>query len=219
MHIHIPDGILPVWFWVSGYAISLFFLFLSLRKMRMEEIWKISVTSAIMLLAMSIPLGLPTHMNLMVFSSFLLGPEMSVIPAFIVNLILAFFGHGGLTIVGWNTILLWFEALAGYGIFKWLKKHFKNYLMIAGVSTFLALLSSTIFFYFLILLSSVEPSLFLEERVIEGLRLEKLEIDIFTFFILTFPIAMLGACVESLVTAFLFEHLRRRKKRIFMVMR
>jgi len=71
-----------------------------------------------MLVAMSLEI-LPIfyHINLSVVAGILLGPALGFLAAFIANLILAFMGHGGITVIGLNTLLLGSEAVLGHTLF------------------------------------------------------------------------------------------------------
>ena len=207
MHIHVPDGVLPTWLWVSGYLLSLFFLAIVLRKTK-EDV-KIPLTAmmvALMLIVMSVPLGLPVHINLSVLTGLIVGPLWSLIASFIVNLILASFGHGGLTIVGLNTLVLWAEAIVGIYSFKLLRKMTKNYFSLAAISTFLALVFSTLMVIGIVAVSTINPGEFIHH--------EYLEISLRTFIILILPVSLLGAVVESMITGFIVSYMKKVKPKL-----
>lgn len=212
MHIHVPDGILPFWLWGSGYILTLIFLAIALMKMKRDfkKFPLVASLSALMLVVMSIPLGIPTHINLAVLAGFILGPFYSIISAFIVNLILASFGHGGITIVGLNTLVLWIESIVGYYLFLILKQLTKNLFIRAWISAFFALTVSAFFVIFIVSISTLSPHVFLHE-------LEGLKINLQTFIALTLPIATLGAIIESFVTAFAVKYLKKVKPKILMI--
>ncbi len=120
-HMHIPDGILPVWLWVSGLLVMAVVLALSFYRARSMDM-KIKVPllgalSAAMLVAMSVPILPGYHINLTIVTGILLGPSLGVIAAFIVNFILALLGHGGITVIGLNTLLLGSETVLGHALF------------------------------------------------------------------------------------------------------
>jgi cobalt/nickel transport system permease protein len=83
------------------------------------------------------------HVNLTVVSGILLGPSLIFLTTFVVNVILALFGHGGVTVVGLNTLVLSLEGILGYLLFRLFWKIFKRLAPAAFLSTFLALLVST----------------------------------------------------------------------------
>ena len=81
MHIHIPDGVLPIWLWVLGYALAALFLLFAVIKVGKDTrkaVWTAAV-AAMMLVAMSIPLGVPYHINLTALAGIILGPWWSLI--------------------------------------------------------------------------------------------------------------------------------------------
>jgi cobalt/nickel transport system permease protein len=126
-HMHIPDGILPVWLWVSGFilmAIILGFSLLQLRNMDMKrKIPLLGAVAAAMLVAMSLEIFIiGYHINLSVAAGILLGPALGFVAAFIANLMLALMGHGGITVLGLNTFLLGSEAVLGHTVFFLLRK-------------------------------------------------------------------------------------------------
>ena len=109
-HLHIPDGLLSPWWWVSGLALALILLVRASRLAREASPQRIAyqgALGALMLAAMSIPLGpFEYHLTLAGPMGVLLGGAGSFQVAFIVSLILAFMGHGGLTVVALNALLL-----------------------------------------------------------------------------------------------------------------
>ena len=78
----------------------------------------LAVISALMLVAMSseiVPIAY--HINLTVVGGVLLGPALSAIAAFIVEVVLAMLGHGGVTVLGLNTVLITVEMILGWTLF------------------------------------------------------------------------------------------------------
>ena len=114
-HLHIPDGVIdPIWL-ILGYILTGLVIFICINKIRKRneegKMALLGVMGAVMLLAMSVPLGfIPFHINLTALSGIILGPNYGFLAAFIVNLILAFLGHGGITVVGLNTLIVGSEA-------------------------------------------------------------------------------------------------------------
>jgi cobalt/nickel transport system permease protein len=120
--MHIPDGILPVWLWVSGFLIMAVALWWSVHRVRSMDM-KLKVPllgalSAAMLVGMSVPILPGYHINLTVVTGILLGPSLGMIAAFIVNFVLALVGHGGITVIGLNTLLLGSETVLGHALFS-----------------------------------------------------------------------------------------------------
>ncbi|KAB3534026.1 energy-coupling factor ABC transporter permease [Alkaliphilus pronyensis] len=147
-HIHIPDGIIPFSWWIVGYAITFIIMFYILKDIKNDDVRrKIPITgivAAIMLLGMSIPLGIiPVHLSLAALAGILVGPGLGFISVFVVNTILALFGHGGITIVGLNTLVIGAEVFIAYHIFKLLTGKTKLFLR-AFISTSTAVITSLI---------------------------------------------------------------------------
>jgi len=122
-HIHIPDGVLPLWLWLSGWVAALVLVGIAGRLAERTEVRRkvplLAVVSALMLVAMSseiVPLAY--HINLTVVAGVLLGPVLSVIAAFIVEVVLAMLGHGGVTVLGLNTLMIATEMILGWALFR-----------------------------------------------------------------------------------------------------
>ncbi|MGV8082108.1 MAG: energy-coupling factor ABC transporter permease [Coriobacteriia bacterium] len=122
-HIHIPDGILPAWLWVPGLIGALVLVFVAGRHAERSDARRkvplVAVVSALMLVAMSseiVPIAY--HVNLTVVAGVLLGPSLSVIAAFIVQVVLAMLGHGGVTSLGLNTLIISAEMVIGSLLFR-----------------------------------------------------------------------------------------------------
>jgi cobalt/nickel transport system permease protein len=111
-HLHIPDGILPVLLWAPGLVAAIALLFLSARALRhapRRQLGYQGALGALVLAAMAItvPLGpLGYHLSLVGPVGVLLGPASAYQVVFVVSGILALAGHGGLTAVGLNALVL-----------------------------------------------------------------------------------------------------------------
>ena len=149
-HIHIPDGVLPTWLWLGGWLAALAVVFIAGRAAERSQVRRkvplLAVVSALMLVAMSseiVPLAY--HINLTVIGGVLLGPVLSVIAAFIVEVVLAMLGHGGVTVIGLNTLMMAAEMVLGWALFRALvvvlsKRRLR---WAAGVATVLTLATTT----------------------------------------------------------------------------
>ncbi|MDA3936183.1 MAG: energy-coupling factor ABC transporter permease [Actinomycetota bacterium] len=122
-HIHIPDGVLPFWLWGSGWLLALMLVWVAARLSERSDVRRkvplLGVVSALMLVAMStevVPIAY--HINLTVIAGALLGPVLSVIAAFIVQVVLAMLGHGGVTVIGLNTLIVGGEMIVGWALFR-----------------------------------------------------------------------------------------------------
>ncbi|MBM4278208.1 MAG: hypothetical protein FJ130_10060 [Deltaproteobacteria bacterium] len=147
-HIHLPDGVLPVWLWASGFIIAILIGFILFRFTKKEALTKklplLGMMAAAMVLGASVEIvPIAYHVNLMVISGILLEPSLIFLATFVVNVILALFGHGGITVIGLNTLTLSIEGIFGYLFFRLFWKILKRLTPVAFIATFLALCLST----------------------------------------------------------------------------
>jgi cobalt/nickel transport system permease protein len=102
--------------------------------------------AALMLVGMSseiIPIAY--HINLTVLAGILLGPWLSVITALVVNVMLGLVGHGGVTVIGLNTLVVCTEMVMGWLLFRQFVAMFgkRHSAVSAGLSTVISLALST----------------------------------------------------------------------------
>ncbi len=121
-HIHLPDGVLPWSWWLLADLLALVWLLVALRHegrgRRSMRLPLLGALGACMLLTMSVPLGpLPLHLNLTIVTGILAGPWLGFITVFLVNIMLSLLGHGGLTVVGLNSLLMGLEVAVGWWLF------------------------------------------------------------------------------------------------------
>jgi cobalt/nickel transport system permease protein len=111
-HLHIPDGVLSPGLWLSGLGLAVALLLLAtwwLRRAPRARLAYQGAIAALMLAAMAIelPLGpIDYHLSLVGPVGVLLGSAASFQVVFVVSAMLALIGHGGLTVVGWNAVVL-----------------------------------------------------------------------------------------------------------------
>lgn len=163
-HLHIPDGVLPAWLVVLGWAVTLALLLLAARQVEAADRRRLpllGMVAALMLVGMTVelvPLGY--HINLSVVAGILLGPALAFLAAFVVDLILGLFGHGGVTVVGLNTLVIGAEAILGWAFFRAMRRAFGARLSSgarAGLTTLLSLLTSTLLMIGLVAASGINP--------------------------------------------------------------
>ena len=205
-HMHIPDGILPVWLWVSGFlamAAVLAFCLYRLRGMdRKKKIPLLGVLSAVMLVAMSLEiLPIAYHLNLSVAAGILLGPSLGFIAAFIVNSMLALLGHGGITVMGLNTLLLGAEAMLGHTLFYFLPDRLSTFWR-AAIATLLTLFLVSLCLIGIVAISHADSDQFLHHHDRKGgdHGQEAAPTAISTFATMVLSLGLIGWIIEAAIT-------------------
>jgi cobalt/nickel transport system permease protein len=219
-HIHIPDGVLPVWYWVSGYLVTFIMLGIVLSRLKGPQFAKklpvLGVIAAVILLAMSIEIvPIAYHVNLMVLAGIILGPALGILAAFSVNLILALIAHGGITVVGLNTITASTEVVLGWLLFNFLSRMIKKPFVLGFSATFITLIISTLLTIGIVALGTSDFSKALEierggiVRVEAGKKAEEQngQMDISTYGKLTLGLGFFGWLLESTSIGFLISYI------------
>jgi cobalt/nickel transport system permease protein len=201
-HMHIPDFVLPVWLWVSGFVVMAAALGLSLLRLRsMDKKKKIPLLGAIsaaMIVVMSLEIiPLAYHINLSVVAGILLGPALGFVAAFIVNLMLALLGHGGVSVIGLNTILLGLEAVLGHTFFSLLRRVLPVFWR-AAAATVLTFVSTTMLLIGIVAASNVDPMSFLHDEHRSAVQEGPVLISKFAVLVLSFGVA--GWIIEAAIT-------------------
>ena len=100
-HIHIPDGVLPLWLVLAGWALTALGVGLAAYRLRNETsrgVPLLGVMAAVMLVSMSTEIvPIAYHLNLSVLAGIILGPAYGILAALVVNLFLALFGAASQT--------------------------------------------------------------------------------------------------------------------------
>ncbi len=165
-HIHIPDGVLPLWLILVGWLLAAAFVGLAAYRLRGEGsrgVPTLGVLAAVMLVGMSTEIvPIAYHVNLSVLAGIVLGPAYGFLAALIVNLILALLGHGGITVVGLNTLVVGSETALGFYLFRGLLAGLGRLgkpspAVAAGLATGLTLFVSTWLLIGVVWASSVDP--------------------------------------------------------------
>ena len=217
MHIPIPDGVLPIWLWATGYLISLILVAYAIRRVRGEE-GKSTISAvmvAVMLVVQSIPLGVPYHINLSALTGIILGPWWALISVLVTNSVQASLGHGGVTIIGLNTLVVWSEDLVGYYLFNTLRRTVKqgklNISLAAGGSVLVALILSTLLVLGIVVVSRIDPVQALGPHGQEHLPGGVLQVSLNSFVLLVLPIAIVGSVIEAVITGLLVGYVLKVK--------
>jgi cobalt/nickel transport system permease protein len=200
--MHIPDGILPVWLWVLGFILTSLILGFTLYRLRTMDVKKkiplLGALSAAMLVVMSIPILPGYHINLSVVTGILIGPSLGFVAAFIANLILAFMGHGGITVIGLNTLLLGSEAVLGHTLFYLFTKRLPVFWR-AALATVVTLFITTTILIGFVALSHIDPEILHHgEEHGHGLKEQG---SVSTFAVLVLTIGVVGWIIEAAITA------------------
>ena len=149
-HIHLPDGVMPlewcaVWFIVAGVLIGVAML-AARREAEFRQRILVAFLTVILFVVMMIPVPSPfggTHVNLTSLAGIVAGPVGSAVVVFIVSVALSLIGHGGVTVLGANISVLYFESVAAYVFYRLLRRRFEVYAS-AFTATVVSLILSTV---------------------------------------------------------------------------
>lgn len=184
--MHIPDGIIPAQVCAGGYALAGGMTWYVLRRLRQttdptEMVPKAALLAAAFFVGSSINVPVPPVSVHLVLNG-LLGAILGwyAWPAILVGLFLQaiLIGHGGLTTLGVNALLMGLPALLAYGVFQ-LRRPLADFISLSwayGIAGFgagaLGLgLSALIFFGIIVLTLPAELNSALEQRALMGLML------------------------------------------------
>jgi len=228
-HIHLPDGVLPIWLWVSGWIVSVLIWIILLRMAEKKEVSRrlplLGMMAAAMVLGASVEiLPIAYHVNLAVISGILLGPALIFMATFVVNVILALFGHGGITVIGLNTLILSMEGVLGYFLFRLFWKVLKRLTAVTFLATFLALAISTFAMIGVVGLGVPHYEELIHQESGTGLFDFKLlrektdhhemedtgkEVDLKRFVAVVLPLGSLGWILEGVITCLIIRYIHR----------
>lgn len=206
--VHIPDGILPPPVWIAGFGVTALATGLTLRQINhttdpYEQIPKASLMTAAFFVgsALYLPLG-PTSIHLLLNGMMGIILGLYSLPAILVGLIFQaiIVGHGGLTTLGINGVILGLPALIARPVFLLYRRLPQPYGIrwSMGATAFVAsalTTALTVLIFFLLLISSLDQRLDVvaEQQAILVLSLSHL------------PLLL----VEGLVAAFLVVFLHK----------
>ena len=227
-HIHFPDGILPVWLWVSGFIVAILIGVILFRFNKKEGLGRrlplLGMMAALMVLGASVEIvPIAYHVNLTVISGILLGPSLIFLATFVVNVILALFGHGGITVIGLNTLTLSFEGILGYVLFRLIWRLSKKLILAIFLATFIALLCSTFAMIGVVSLgtSHYKELIHQEGKGIFEFHLSKEkpdqhdvekkggEVNLKRFMAIVLPLGFIGWVLEGVITSLIARYIHR----------
>lgn len=178
--MHIPDGILPAQVSAVGYAIAAPLIGYSLRRIEHQShqhpagvartLPKAALLTATFFVASSLYLPAPPPLGtLHLLMNGLLGAVLGyyAIPAIVIGLLFQalLLGHGGLTTLGLNTLLLGIPALLSHHLFEWrhwLMSKLKGrglistqviYGLLGGLAGFVGVMGAALLFFALVILT------------------------------------------------------------------
>ncbi len=202
-HMHIPDGVLPVWLWFLGFVFMSLVLGFALYRLRTMDMKKkiplLGALAAAMLVGMSIPVLPGYHINLSVIAGILMGPSLGFVAAFIANVILSFMGHGGITVIGLNTLLLGSEAVLGHSFFYLFRKRLPVFWRAAFATVLTLCITSSLLVGF-VAASHIDPSLLHHHEENHGTPEPAGQSSVSTFALMVFTIGIAGWIIEAAIT-------------------
>ena len=163
------------------------------------------------------------HVNLTVISGILVGPSLIFLVTFVANTILAMFGHGGITVIGLNTLIFSVEGILGYFLFHLLWKMTKRVAVATFIATFLSLIVSTFSMIGVVGLgtSHFEELIHQEGNGIIGFEFGKekeghegevgpeKEVNLKRFIAIVLPLGFIGWMMEGVITSLIARYIYR----------
>ncbi len=224
-HLHVPDGVLPGWLVLAGWIMTVVILAFCLYRIRHTEIKRkiplIGIISALMIVFMTLPIvPIAYHLNLSVIAGIILGPAVAFISIFIVDLIIAMFGHGGITVVGINTVVVGAEAFIGFYLFQIFMALVGKDSIVwsSGLAAVIALIISTSLLVSVVYLAQINPEMVIGVELgdpaqtitdsnIPSELFKGINIESFASTLLV--LLGIGWLLEGIVTAFAIKYLSR----------
>jgi cobalt/nickel transport system permease protein len=228
-HIHLPDGVLPVWLWASGFIVTFLIGLILLRFTKKEDVKRrlplLGMMAAVMVLGASVEIvPIAYHVNLTAISGILLGPSLIFVATFLVNIILALFGHGGMTVIGLNTLTLSIEGVVAYLLFRLFWRISRRLTFAVFSGTFLALFLSTLAMIGVValgtshyerLIHADEDAGILELKLLKGEGDHSREtvteerVNLRRFVAILLPLGFVGWILEGVITSLIARYIHR----------
>lgn len=119
--MHISDGILSGPVLATGFGGAAVLAAITMRRMDMEEIPKISVITSVFFVSslIHVPVG-PSSVHLILNGLVGIVLGMRAFPAILLGIILQaiLFGHGGVSVIGVNSVMMGMGGLLAYGVWQ-----------------------------------------------------------------------------------------------------
>jgi cobalt/nickel transport system permease protein len=151
-HLHIPDGVLPVPLWAGGFALALLLLVAvsgASRRGGPARIGFQGALGALMLAVMSVPIPLFAMEYCLTLAGpvgVLLGPAAAFQTVFVVSVVLALLGQGGITVVGLNALVMGAGAALARPVYRRLATRLRPAAALAGATAVAQLVSGALWF-------------------------------------------------------------------------
>ena len=204
-HLHIADGVLPAWLWLAGLGLTgMLAAFASYRHRhdRPDRLTLLAALGAVMMLAMSVPIGPLVHLSFAPMVGILLGPGLGFLAALLVNGTLALLGHGGITVVGLNALILGAAMVPARPVYRMLRARLAPGRAGALAAVF-ALLCSVAVLYAVVALANRDAGTLLADADHPGARATG------RFVLFSSPFWILATVAEALVTSSVLSFLAR----------
>ena len=163
-HLHVPDGVLPIALWVPGLAVAVLLLIPSVslsRRARQPSPGFQAALGGLMLAVMSFPIPLFAMEYCLTLGGpigVLLGPAAAFQTVFVVSVILALLGQGGLTVVGLNALVLGAGAALARPAYLALRRRASAPAALAGATAIAQLVAGLLWFGVLALATRIDPT-------------------------------------------------------------
>ena len=151
-HIHLPDGIIPLewvvtWFVVTAVLLVLSVYIIGRKGTSQRQIILLALLTGLIFVIMQIPIPSPlggTHFSFTPLAGILVGPWFGAILVFLLNVFCAAVGHGGVTVIGAHTVVLFVEVSLAYAPYRVVLRYIQRRDVPAGLATVTQLFMSTI---------------------------------------------------------------------------
>ncbi|MGQ9646211.1 MAG: energy-coupling factor ABC transporter permease [Thermodesulfobacteriota bacterium] len=228
-HIHLPDGVLPIWLWVAGLIGAVLVGGILIKISKKENFSRrlplLGMMAAVMVLGASVEIvPIAYHVNLTIISGILLGPSLIFLATFVVNLVLALFGHGGITVIGLNTLILSIEGVLGYFLFRLFWRGLKQLAPAVFLAAFFALFASTLSMIGVVSLGTTHYEELIHREEGRGLFEFKLmkekedhptehgvqgEVQLKRFVVIVLSLGLVGWLLEGVITTLIVRYIYR----------
>ncbi len=211
-HLHIADGVLPVYLWAAGLLIMAGLVAIVSyrhRNDRADRLTLLGSLAALMLAAMAVPLGPIGHLSFAPVVGILLGPGLGFLAAVVVNAILALLGHGGITVLGLNALVLGATTMAAQPLYRLARGRFIPGTA-AAIASVIAGVASVLALWVVLALAGGGPAVEHVAHVEPTGHLEGLSATS-RFVAFASPFWALGLAVEAIVSASVIGFLARAR--------